>query len=90
MLIFSDPKEPFRVYCDTSNMGFGGVLMQNRQVVAYVSRELQVHGRNYPTYDLKLAAVVFMLKLLRHYFYGSLFEVFRNHKRLKYLLIRIR
>jgi len=66
-------------------MGLSGVLMQNRQVVAYASRQLKVHEKNYPTHDLELAAVVFMLKIWRHYLYGSKFEVFSDHKSLKYL-----
>ncbi|CAJ2661820.1 unnamed protein product [Trifolium pratense] len=66
-------------------MGLGGVLMQKGQVVAYASRQLKVHERNYPTHDLELAAVVFSLKVWRHYLYGSKFEVFSDHKSLKYL-----
>ena len=53
--------------------------------MAYASRQLKVHGRNCPTHDLELAAVVFVLKLWRHYLYGSRFEVFNDHKSLKYL-----
>lgn len=61
VLIFPNPKESFVVYCDASKMGLGGVLMQNRQVVAYVSRQLKVHAKNYPTHDLELADVVYVL-----------------------------
>ena len=43
VLVLSNPKESFVVYCDASKMGLGGVLMQNRQVVAYASRQLKVH-----------------------------------------------
>ena len=67
MLIFPNLKESF---CDASQMGLGGLLMQNRQVVAYASRQLRVHKKNYPTHDLELAAVVFVLKIWRHYLYG--------------------
>jgi len=84
-LIFLNPKESFVVYCDASKMGLGGVLMQNRQVVAYASRQLKVHEKNYPIHDLELAAVVFVLKIWRHYLYGSKFEVFSDNKSLKYL-----
>jgi len=63
VLIFLNPKESFVVYCDSLKMDLGGVLMQNRQVVAYASRQLKVHEKNYPTYDLELAAVVFVLKI---------------------------
>ena len=59
--------------------------MQNGQVVAYASRQLKTHERNYPTHDLELAAVVFALKIWRHYLFGSKFEVFSDHKSLKYL-----
>ena len=61
------------VYCDASKMGLGGVLVQNGKVVAYASRQLRTHEKNYPTYDLELAAVIFMLKIWRHYLYGSRF-----------------
>jgi len=57
------PKESFVAYCDASKMGLGGVLMQDRQVVAYASRQLKVHEKNYPTHDLDMVAVVFVLKI---------------------------
>jgi hypothetical protein len=85
VLILPNPKESFVVYCDASKMGLGGVLMQNLQVMAYASRQLKVHEKNYPTHDLELAAVVFVLKIWRHYLYSSKFEVFSDHKSLKYL-----
>ncbi|GAU42762.1 hypothetical protein TSUD_239250 [Trifolium subterraneum] len=85
VLILPDAKESFVVYCDASKLGLGGVLMQKGKVVAYASRQLNVHERNYPTHDLELAAVVFTLKVWRHYLYGSRFEVFSDHKSLKYL-----
>jgi len=59
--------------------------MQDNKVVAYASRQLKIHERNYPTHDLELATVVFVLKIWRHYLYGSRFEVFSDHKSLKYL-----
>ena len=86
VLVLPNPGEvPFEVYCDGSKMGLGGVLMQNGQVVAYAFRQLKTHERNYPSYDLELAAVVFALKMLRHCLSGSKFEVFSDHKSLKYL-----
>ena len=85
MLILPNLKESFVVYCDASKMVLGGVFMQNLQVVAYASRQLKVHGKNYPTHDLELAAVVYVLKIWRHYLNGSKFEVFSDHKSLKYL-----
>ncbi|GAU16878.1 hypothetical protein TSUD_368270 [Trifolium subterraneum] len=62
VLILPDANESFVVYCDASKLGLGGVLMQKGKVVAYASRQLKVHERNYPTHDLELAAVVFALK----------------------------
>ena len=53
------------VYCDAYKMGLGGVLMQSDKVVAYASRQLKTHEKNYPTHDLELAAVVFVLKIWR-------------------------
>ncbi|XP_058758243.1 uncharacterized protein LOC131631466 [Vicia villosa] len=81
VLTLPNPEEPFVVYCDASKFGLGGVLMQNNKVVAYASRQLRIHEKNYPTHDLELAAVVFALKIWRHYLYGSRFEVFSDHKR---------
>jgi hypothetical protein len=85
ILILPKPEEPFVVYCDASKLGFGGVLMQDGKVVAYAYRQLRIHEKNYPTHDLELATVVFVLKIWRHYLYGSRFEVFSDHKSLKYL-----
>ena len=59
--------------------------MQNEKVVAYTSRQLRVHEVNYPTHDLELAAVVFVLKIWCHYLYGEVFELFTDHKGLMYL-----
>ena len=66
-------------------MGLGCVLMQHGKFVAYASRQLKIHEQNYATHDLELAAVVFALKLWRHYLYGSQFEVYTDHKSLKYI-----
>ncbi|KAI5440863.1 hypothetical protein KIW84_010356 [Lathyrus oleraceus] len=85
VLILLDTNESFVVYYDDSKMGLGGVLMHNRQVVTYTSRELGVHERNYPTYDLELATMIFVLNVWRHYLFGSRFEVFGDHKSLEYL-----
>ena len=58
MLIIPSNDKMFIVYTDALLLGLGGVLMQERQVVAYASRQLKVHELNYPTHDLELAAVV--------------------------------
>ncbi|WMV19130.1 hypothetical protein MTR67_012515 [Solanum verrucosum] len=60
----------FIIYFDASHSGMGVVLMQDKNIIAYALRQLQVHERNYPTHDLELAAVVFALKIRRHYLYG--------------------
>ncbi|TYK28801.1 ty3-gypsy retrotransposon protein [Cucumis melo var. makuwa] len=54
------------------------------KVVAYASRHLKSHEQNYPTHDLELAAVVFALKIWRHYLYGEKIQIFTDHKSLKY------
>ena len=56
------------------------------KVVAYASRQLRPHEINYPTHDLELAAVVFALKIWRHYLYGEKSIIYTDHKSLKYLL----
>ena len=73
------------VYCDASGLGLGCVLMQHGKVIAYASRQLKLHEKNYPTHDLELATIVFALKIWRHYLYGEKFEVYSDHKILKYL-----
>ncbi|RVW84862.1 Transposon Tf2-12 polyprotein [Vitis vinifera] len=75
----------FVVYSDASHQGLGCVLMQHRRVVAYASRQLKPYERNYPTHDLELAAVVFALKIWRHFLFGETCEIFTDHKSLKYL-----
>ena len=59
--------------------------MQNSRVVAYASRQLRSHELNYPTHDLELAAVIFALKIWRHYLYGVRCEIYTDHKSLKYI-----
>jgi hypothetical protein len=76
---------PFVIYSDASYQGLGCVLMQNGKVVAYASRQLKQHEKNYPTHDLELAAVVFALKIWRHHLYGEQFDLFSDHKSLKYI-----
>jgi len=59
--------------------------MQNGRVVAYASRQLRPHELNHPTHDLELAAVIFALKIWRHYLYGVRCEIYTDHKSLKYI-----
>ena len=73
------------MYCDASKDGLGCVLMQSGRVVAYGSRQLKNHERNYPTHDMELAAIVFALKIWCHYLDSEQFEVFSYHKSRKYI-----
>ncbi|GKC91642.1 putative reverse transcriptase domain-containing protein, partial [Tanacetum coccineum] len=76
----------FVVYCDASHQGLGAVLMQREKVIAYASRQLKPNKENYTTYDLELGAVVFALKIWRHYLYGTKCTVFTDHKSLQHIL----
>ena len=75
----------FVIYSDASRVGLGYVLMQNGKVIAYGSRKLKDHERNYATHDLELAAILFALNLWRHYLFGEQFEVHSDHRSLQYL-----
>nr|GEY12302.1 putative reverse transcriptase domain-containing protein [Tanacetum cinerariifolium] len=86
ILALPEGSENFVVYCDASHKGLGAVLMQKEKVIAYASRQLKVHEKNYTTHDLELGAVVFALKMWRHYLYGTKCVVFTNHKSLQHIL----
>ena len=73
------------IFSDASLNRLGCVLMQEGKVVAYASRQLKPHEKNYPTHDLELAAIVFALKIWRHYLYGEKCFIYIDHKSLKYL-----
>ena len=85
IIIVPERRERYTVYCDASQDGLGCVLMQSEKVMAYGSQQLKNHERCYPTHDMELAAIVFALKIWRHYLYGEQFEVFSDHKSLKYI-----
>ncbi|GJX04963.1 putative reverse transcriptase domain-containing protein [Tanacetum coccineum] len=67
VLALPDGPKDFVVYCDASGIGLGCVLMQRVKVIAYASMQLKIHEKNYTTHDLELGAVVFALKIWRHY-----------------------
>ncbi|XP_074335508.1 uncharacterized protein LOC141672725 [Apium graveolens] len=73
------------IYSDASKKGLGCVLMQHGKVIAYASRQLKPYEVNYPTHDLELSAVIFALKIWRHYLYGDKCEIFTDHKSLKFI-----
>jgi hypothetical protein len=58
------------VCTDTSKEGLSGVLIQDSQVIAYISRKLRRHEENYATHNLELLAIVYALKVWRHYLVG--------------------
>ena len=78
-------QELYMVYIDASGIRLGCVLMQNGKVVAYVSFQLMPYEKNFLTQDLEFTGVVFALKIWRCYLYGARFEVYSDHKSLKYL-----
>ncbi|GJX43499.1 reverse transcriptase domain-containing protein [Tanacetum coccineum] len=85
ILSLPDGVEDFIVYCDASNQGLGCVLMQRDKVIAYASRQLKIHEKNYTTHDLELGAVVFALKTWRHYLYGTKSVIYTDHKSLQHI-----
>ncbi|GJV63739.1 putative reverse transcriptase domain-containing protein [Tanacetum coccineum] len=86
ILALPEGSEDFIAYCDASKKGLGVVLMQREKVISYASRQLKIHEKNYMTHDLELGAVVFALKIWRHYLYGTKCTVFTDHKSLQHIL----
>ncbi|GJU48904.1 putative reverse transcriptase domain-containing protein [Tanacetum coccineum] len=85
VLALPDGPEDFVVYCDASGIGLGCVLMQRGKVIAYASRQLKIHEKNYTTHDLELGAVVFALKIWRHYLYRTKSVIYTDHKSLQHI-----
>jgi hypothetical protein len=85
ILIMTNIHKGFDVYCDASHLGLGWVLMQEGKVIAYASRQLRKHEKNYPMHDLELAVVVHALKIWRHSMIGNKCKIFTDHKSLKYI-----
>nr|GEW42946.1 retrotransposon protein, putative, Ty3-gypsy subclass [Tanacetum cinerariifolium] len=85
ILAFLEGVDDFVVYCDASNQGFGCVLMQRSKVIAYASRQLKIHEKNYTTHELELDAVVFALKPWRHDLYGTKSVIYTDHKSLQHI-----
>ncbi|GJS28292.1 putative reverse transcriptase domain-containing protein [Tanacetum coccineum] len=86
ILALPEGNEDFVVYCDASHEDLGAVLMQRDKVIAYASRQLKPKEENYTTHDLELGAVVFALKIWRHYLYGTKCIMFTDHKSLRHIL----
>lgn len=75
ILKFPDFSKPFEVITNASGFAIGGVLMQEGHAVAYESRKLRIHEKNYAIHDLELLAVIYALKLWRHYLLGQRFTL---------------
>ena len=78
VLVLPEPGKELVVYSDASLNGLGCVLMQDGKLIAYASRQLKPHKKNYPTHNLELAAIVFALKIWRHYLYGETCGIFTD------------
>ncbi|GJV18449.1 putative reverse transcriptase domain-containing protein [Tanacetum coccineum] len=74
ILALPEGSEDFIAYCDASKKGLGAVLMQREKVISYASRQLKIHEKNYTTHDLELGAVVFALKIWRHYLRHQVYD----------------
>nr|GEU45454.1 putative reverse transcriptase domain-containing protein [Tanacetum cinerariifolium] len=88
---WASPKTPMEIHqflglVDYYRRGLGNVLMQREKVIAYASRQLKIHEKNYTTHDLELGLVVFALKIWRHYLYGTKCTVYTDHKSLQHIL----
>ncbi|GJR02538.1 putative reverse transcriptase domain-containing protein [Tanacetum coccineum] len=88
VLALPDGPKDFVVYCDAFGIGLGCVLMQRGKVIAYASRQLKIHETNYTTDDLELGAVVFALKIWRHYLYRTKSVIYTDHKSLQHIFIQ--
>ncbi|GKC46987.1 putative reverse transcriptase domain-containing protein, partial [Tanacetum coccineum] len=86
ILALPEGNDDFIAYCNASKKGLGAVLMQRENVISYASRQLKIHEKNYTTHDLELGAVVFALKIWRHYLYRTKCIVFTDHKSLQHIL----
>jgi hypothetical protein len=80
-----DMDADFLVCTDASKEGLGGVLMQDGGVIAYISRKLRRHEENYATHNLELLAIVYALKVGRHYLIGRKFELKTDHGGLQHI-----
>ncbi|GJU90513.1 putative reverse transcriptase domain-containing protein [Tanacetum coccineum] len=78
---WESPKTPTEI-----RQFLGAVLMQKEKAIAYASRKLKIHEKNYMTHDLELGVMVFALKMWRHYLYGTKYVVFTDHKSLQHIL----
>nr|GEV09180.1 putative reverse transcriptase domain-containing protein [Tanacetum cinerariifolium] len=83
ILVLPERTEDMVIYSDASYSGLGCVLIQRGKVIAYASRQLKKHEENYHTHDLEFVAVVFALKIWRHYLYDLKFIIYTDHRKCK-------
>nr|GEW63591.1 putative reverse transcriptase domain-containing protein [Tanacetum cinerariifolium] len=86
ILVLPEENDDLVIYCDAYLQGLGAVLMLKEKVIAYASRQLKPNEENYTTHNLESRAVVFALKIWRHYLYGTKCTVFTDHKSLQHIL----
>nr|GEV89894.1 putative reverse transcriptase domain-containing protein [Tanacetum cinerariifolium] len=86
ILALLEGNDDFVIYYDASVQGLGAVLIQREKFITYASRQLKPHEENYTTHDLELGAVLFALKIWRHYLYGTKCIMFTDHKILQHVL----
>jgi hypothetical protein len=77
--------EDFLVCTDTSKEGLGRVLMQYDRVITCISRKLRKHEENYVTHDLELLAIVYALRVWRHYLIRQKFKLKPDHSGLQHI-----
>ena len=85
VLTIQEGTKGFVVYIDASNVCLGYVLMREGMFVAYASKQLKVHKKNYPTHHSELVVVVFALNIWCHYLYYVYMDIFTDHKSLLYV-----
>ncbi|KAA3473426.1 DNA/RNA polymerases superfamily protein [Gossypium australe] len=86
VLVQPESGKEYIVYSDASLNGLGCELMQEGKVIAYASRQLKPHEKNYLTHNLELATIVYALKIWHHYLFGEKCHIYTDHKSLKYLM----
>lgn len=85
MLSLPNNTRGYTVNSDSSHRGLDCVLVQHEKVIAYASRQLKDYEKRCHIHELKLAVVVFVYKIWKHYLYGEKCEIHTNHKSLKYI-----
>ena len=85
VLVLLEGTKDYAMYCDALGVGLGCVLIHHGKVIGYGSKQLGPHEKNNPTHVLEIEAVVFALKIWRHYFYGVLVDICTDHKSLQYI-----